>query len=83
MKASFLVAADHALAMVVSAIVGQRPYVPTACVKPRPADKTEVLDAVDVRQQSSRLLSVGVRELALVAGHCCKGSVAEHAAQFR
>ena len=66
MEAPFAVAADHALAVVVATVVWQRTDIPPACIELRPAHVAELLDAVDIGQQSGRLLPVGIGVLALV-----------------
>ena len=47
-KAPFLVAADHALAVVVATVVWQGTDIPPACIELRPAHVAELLDAVDI-----------------------------------
>ena len=82
-KAALVVAAYHALAMVVATIVGKGPHIPTACVELWPAHIAKLLDAIDVRQQPRWLLSIGVRILALMPRDGRELGVPEHLSNFR
>ena len=69
MKASFGVAANHLLLMIVATVVGKRTHIPSAGVELRPSGMAKLADVIEIAQQPSRFLPVGVRILALMPCH--------------